>query len=585
MGGCHSNLGCCHNDEGVADFTSPVIDTMNVIEQEPLSESPSRPSCVKGAASYNFNKVVPLDAEFQPLTERISAEELLLLDVPHVEPPLPGLDLFDREVIVVDPPIKKVENQDLPAAFQKIGPSLDVKGQLAGELVDGIIWAPGGVYKSECSVKYNVIQALDLCCDANYRVTHYTKDAQGRAFGPLSLEQVLSFCSRLKERTQQGQRVVLTTPPNDEPSRTNASVLLGSFLIHVQGWTLTEVTKAMSADAERKFVCSWARRDRPEPARRMRVHDCWAAIEEAGKQGWLPQKGCVDPPSEPLLETWKMRATYDAAWIVPGKILLCADPVSTAVDPNPATFATIFPSSETANSERSAEFSKRGEFCHDDAEVESVTSFDSVNTVNKDYDEDDIASNETMDDHEHMPFTDFLHRCGVRLLVRANYPNEPGLPGSYDSKRFASFDIEHLDVPFADVNGGLPSAAIIDKVLQTCKAILKENSDAAVAIHCKGGFGRSAVLAACVASSCFQIPGPALLAWVRIARPGAVTTPQQEHFIQHLGKEHFDGANLLHGVTRKPSKSYTSIVKATRNLKEDLARRMPTGILASKKSK
>jgi hypothetical protein len=253
-----------------------------------------------------------------------------------------------------------------------------------------------------------------------------------------------------------------------------------------------------------------------------------------------------------------MRTSYDAAWIVPGKILLCADPVSTAFDPNPATFESIFPSDVSIESAVLPAYDDRDE-------VESVTSCDSTHTVNKDY-SSDVSTNEAMDDNEHMTFVDFLHRCRVRLLVRANYPIEPGLPGSYDSKRLVGFGIKHLDVPIADRNGGLPSADQIHKVCRACNAIIKEGSDAAIAIHCKGGFGRSAVLAACVASSCFQIPGPALLAWLRIARPGAVTTLEQERFIQNLGKEPIDG--------RKSS--CTSFVMATRSLKHNFAHLLPT---------
>jgi hypothetical protein len=525
MGGCRSSLACCKENHHVSEFHAPVIDIATAIAEE-------------SAGNLTDDIKEALDAEIL------------------VEPPL-HLPIWPK----IGPNL---------AAFPKISPNLDGKGKQLGELVEGIIWAPGGVYHSDCRFQYNVIKALDLCCAPNYRVIHYHKEAQGRAFGPLSLEQVLSFCNRLEEKTQQGQRVVLTTPPNDEPSRTNAAVLLGTFLIHVRGWAVQEVAEAMSADADRKFVCSWARRDRPEPVPRMPVRDCWAAMDEARNRGWFPQKGFGELSPE-LLEICNMRARFDAAWIVPGKILLCADPVSTALDPNPATFDSIFPSEDTfPNPVLSA--------CDDWDELESVSSCDSTHTVNKDYSsEEDVSSNGTMDDkHGNMSFVEFLHRCGVRLLVRANYPNEPGLSGSYDSKRFATFGMKHLDVPFEDRNGGLPSAPQIAEVLQACRAIIKEGSDDAVAIHCKGGFGRSAVLAACVASSCFQIPGPALLAWVRIARPGTVTTPEQEYFIQNLGKDRFDG---------DAKKSYTSFAKAARSLKEGFGRRVPIDILAEMKGR
>lgn len=55
-----------------------------------------------------------------------------------------------------------------------------------------------------------------------------------------------------------------------------------------------------------------------------------------------------------------------------------------------------------------------------------------------------------------------------------------------------------------------------------------------------------------------------------------MTTPEQEYFIQNLGKDRFDG---------DAKKSYTSFAKAARSLKEGFGRRVPIDILAEMKGR
>lgn len=56
-------------------------------------------------------------------------------------------------------------------------------------------------------------------------------------------------------------------------------------------------------------------------------------------------------------------------------------------------------------------------------------------------------------------------------------------------------------------------------------------SGGAILVHCKGGFGRSVVLAACLAIERVDISGAAALGLFRIMRPGAITTRRQEIFL------------------------------------------------------
>jgi len=156
---------------------------------------------------------------------------------------------------------------------------------------------------------------------------------------------------------------------------------------------------------------------------------------------------------------------------------------------------------------------------------------DSVHTVCKDYG-DTMATQTT----QHPP-EDFVTWCkshSISQVVRVNFCNEPGLKnigGSYSSITFEANGISHLDVPVHDHGGGVPDVASICEVMEACK-LVPDNQ--ARLIHCKGGFGRSVLMACCCLISDFDVPGSALLGWVRIARPGAITTIQQEHFLRQF---------------------------------------------------
>mmetsp|Transcript_48786 Transcript_48786/g.115958 ORF Transcript_48786/g.115958 Transcript_48786/m.115958 type:complete len:560 (+) Transcript_48786:95-1774(+) len=137
------------------------------------------------------------------------------------------------------------------------------------------------------------------------------------------------------------------------------------------------------------------------------------------------------------------------------------------------------------------------------------------------------------------PPMDFVTWCkthGVRLIVRANHPNEPGLKeigGSYDPEQLRSQGLEHFNAPFNDTHGAVPSGPAIGKVLEQCDA-----ANGAVMFHCKGGFGRSVLLACCYLIHKHDIPGSALLGWARMVRPGAIITGEQEKFLIGLkGRE------------------------------------------------
>merc|ERR1712083_883907 len=102
--------------------------------------------------------------------------------------------------------------------------------------------------------------------------------------------------------------------------------------------------------------------------------------------------------------------------------------------------------------------------------------------------------------------------------------------GSYDREKFVANGIEHLDAPVSDELGAVPPKDVVARVGNACQSRV-ENGEAIV-FHCKSGFGRSLVFACYVTNLCLKIPGSTLLAWARLTRPGAITTPEQERFVQ-----------------------------------------------------
>ena len=153
----------------------------------------------------------------------------------------------------------------------------------------------------------------------------------------------------------------------------------------------------------------------------------------------------------------------------------------------------------------------------------------------QDYEANLLSQGEHLEAHP--PADNFVHWCldhGVELVVRANRGTEPGLRsigGTYDPQVWKDVGINHLDVPFEDKWGAVPSRETVRSVLTSCRTAL---SSAAVLLQSKGGFGRSVMLASCLVIYEYDVPGRSVLGWCRIARPGAVTTPQQELFLSAL---------------------------------------------------
>jgi hypothetical protein len=354
-------------------------------------------------------------------------------------------------------------------------------------------------------------------------------------------------------------------------------MLLGAFLILVEDWTLKRVVDVLGkSESQRKFPCAWAKSHVKKSSWLMTISCCWEGLELAKDQGWI-STDCLssDDLLEKVCEEYRtMVATYDAAWIIPGQILVSADPVTTMCDPNPATFSALLTSdlrfepipeadgdlayldavqstvstsiaqltqslklqgiTQTSETPKSARSIMLQGFTSKQTSGDGTPK--STDTVCKDYVDGGMFFSSAALVGKAMAYSGFIKACGVSAIIRANFDEEPGMPmKSYNAQMWKERQVGHKDIQFEDYGGGLPLPSSVASLLETTDNMCKESAGAiAILIHCKGGFGRSVVLCCLLAIFKYDLPGSSLLGWSRIARPGAITNPKQEEFLMSM---------------------------------------------------
>ncbi|XP_072948208.1 uncharacterized protein [Epargyreus clarus] len=108
---------------------------------------------------------------------------------------------------------------------------------------------------------------------------------------------------------------------------------------------------------------------------------------------------------------------------------------------------------------------------------------------------------------------------GVQIVIRLN-------KRLYDSSVFSNADITHYDLFFPD--GSCPPRHILIKFLQ-----ISEESEGAIAVHCKAGLGRTGSLIGCYLIKHYRMTAREAIGWMRICRPGSVIG-QQQGWLEHL---------------------------------------------------
>lgn len=117
---------------------------------------------------------------------------------------------------------------------------------------------------------------------------------------------------------------------------------------------------------------------------------------------------------------------------------------------------------------------------------------------------------------QHAPesYFDYFRRNDVKHIVRLNCK-------SYDAKQFTENGFKHLEMFFPD--GSCPNDAILQKFLEYC-----EQTNYAVAVHCKAGLGRTGSLIGAYLVKHFSFTALEAIAWLRLCRPGSVIGHQQK---------------------------------------------------------
>lgn len=445
--------------------------------------------------------------------------------------------------------------------------------------------------------------------------------------GPLPLDQMLCFMHHLQRELDAGGRKgrpVLVAYPASETGQANLAVLLGAFLILRLGWTLQAVDRVLCLESGLTFSggqsSAWARTDsigsarpaattrrdsmgpRQRQQRPLSVRDCWAALEISQHKGWLPVVGPAidDAVVVELAKTqhWKALMEINGVWLVPGHLLVLADPMQTVMDSHPSTLSRLYSEGAVAEkrpddedlqllhdcphlSEPSTPRSTIGplqrermpepkgkllpEVSKPKSKVTCVDDWDDVSTEVSDADgearpsQPEVleASNTMQTDrvqllqpspngmHEgkahQVPgsFTSYFLTHQVGTIVRANSDGDLAATGplSYSPKDLEQFGLQHFECSGRNLSGGVPTKGTIISFLSSAHSIgfgSESEEVKALAVHCTRGTGRSMVLACCLMVLVYDVPGRLVLAWARICRPGAFATSQQETFLNSL---------------------------------------------------
>lgn len=319
--------------------------------------------------------------------------------------------------------------------------------------------------------------------NARYTVEHYLLNKY-LDDGPPAIDQIVEACRILSAALKSDSCLTVFCPEGTQSHERNSALCIAAFSALVKELSSQDAMKPwVSNGTEINFLSHcWAPIKKAPPPRGLLFDDCLNALLFAKKNRWLDMDSF---DSAAYKRTWDK---YDAIWMVPGEILLMADPMSTVTDPNPVTEKLLLP---------------------DPAQKESSS------------------------------FISFFKGANIQLIIRLNFGTEPGLEkGTYAVNSLEAHDIEVLDIPFEDLNGGVPPVSLIKRALAKCNEVAPckqdGHSDGAIAFHCKSGFGRSVVMATLLLVQRFDLPGRLALAWARMCRPGAITTLDQAKFLQKI---------------------------------------------------
>ncbi|KAM5257279.1 dual specificity protein phosphatase CDC14A isoform 2-T2 [Ctenodactylus gundi] len=147
----------------------------------------------------------------------------------------------------------------------------------------------------------------------------------------------------------------------------------------------------------------------------------------------------------------------------------------------------------------------------------------------------------------------YFKKHNVTAIVRLNKK-------IYEARRFTDAGFEHHDLFFID--GSTPSDNIVRRFLSIC-----ENTEGAIAVHCKAGLGRTGTLIACYVMKHYRFTHAEIIAWIRICRPGSIIGPQQ-HFLEEKQASLWVQGDIFRSKLKNRPSSEGSINKILSSLDE-----------------
>jgi protein-tyrosine phosphatase len=126
---------------------------------------------------------------------------------------------------------------------------------------------------------------------------------------------------------------------------------------------------------------------------------------------------------------------------------------------------------------------------------------------------------------------DYYHADVLVSLLEPHEYQALGIASLAEAAQEAGISVLRLAIQDVSVPASMEGCqATVAKVIG---ALADEKT---VVVHCRGGLGRSGLVAACCLVACGDEPGVAISS-VRQARPGAVETMAQERFVARFAKE------------------------------------------------
>jgi len=267
---------------------------------------------------------------------------------------------------------------------------------------------------------------------------------------------------------------------------------------------------------------------------------CLQGLEAAYKLNWFPS---VDQFS---IQEWKLlRKKFDASWLIPGEILALGDPSVTAGNPQ---YPELLSTTNTSNSSESAEHGVNiDDVCNETSSEDGIQLPSTSLTISATSSpqlykastqelhrcRSSILCTDSLKDLEENTFAEFFTQAKIGMLVRLNFTNECAEQSCYQYA-FKSCSIRMVSFEFTD--GCAPPAGVTTSFLNTVKEFQQTFHDgglgASIAIHCKGGLGRTASIVGAYAMQNHGISPEAFHGWVRMCRPGSVQTVAQERYLR-----------------------------------------------------